>query len=89
MPTCTGTWDSSGIPCGRNNCNHYALIVDNIIINDVDSDYNRFIINHIKSNDLRFIYSRGYWNDLYNHYNNTKVRKSINYFFKNETKEKN
>lgn len=73
-------------PIGKRNCNHYAIKVDNELINPVESDRYVITLSKINCMDIKYIYNMGYWNDVYDSINNYFIENTINKFFKNEEK---
>lgn len=69
---------------GRDVGNHYALKIEDEIINPSSIDEDRTIIctNEIKSKDLKWIYDTGDWNDMYNIARNKYISSYIDTFFK-------
>ena len=69
------------IGCGDLVSNHYAIIVDNMIINGgrYENDPNRKVT--VLSKDIQWIYKTGDWNESYNIRLNTILKSYINTLF--------
>lgn len=69
------------IGCGDFTCNHYAIVIDDQIVNGGAYEGEANLKVAITSKELQWIYKTGDWNDTYNIGLNAILRNYINTFF--------
>lgn len=73
--------DLKHIGCGDFTCHHYAIVIDNEVINGDNYEGELNLKVELTSKDLQWIYKTGDWNDTYNIGLNAILRSYINTFF--------
>lgn len=73
--------DLHHIGCGDFTCHHYAIIVDDEVINGDSYTEEHNVIATLTSKDLQWIYKTGDWNESYNISLNVILKSYINTFF--------